>query len=323
MLSFVRNMLPDRANPIGIDFGSSTLRAVQTECDRGGLKVVWAESRPVDADVLENPAQRARFFVDAIKSMLADGAFKGRKARLTLPAFLTHVRHLRTPLFSPGDANEVITREAHGKLPIDPEHCMLRHVIAGEFPGEGGTQSELIVMAAARRDVELLIESASKARLDLVGVIGQPRALVDCFEKIYRRAADADAVNLFVDLGSHSVRAVVGHAGQLRFARSIPITKDDPSRLMDELELCRRYHESTFTDKPVSRLIFIGGGAKDQSLCQSIAQAMSLPAQLGDPLVRFNRSAMPQLASMDRRAPQPEWAVAIGTSLGAQVTVKV
>lgn len=323
MLSFVRNMLPDRANPIGIDFGSSTIRAVQTERDASGLKIVWAESRPVDADALNNPSLRARFFVDAIKSMLSKGAFKGRKAVIALPSFLTHVRHIRTPLFSPSDAKEIITREAHGKLPIDPEHCMLRHVIAGEFPGDNGTQTELILMASAKRDVESLLDSAAKARLDLIGLTAQPRALVDCFENIYRRNADADAVNLFVDLGANSARAVVGHAGQLRFARSISTTKDESTRLIDELELCRRYHESTFTDKPISRLIFIGGGAKDQNLCQTIAQAMSLPAQLGDPLVRFNRSVMPQLEALDRRAPQPEWAVAIGTSLGAPIEAKV
>ncbi|HQY87941.1 MAG TPA: pilus assembly protein PilM [Tepidisphaeraceae bacterium] len=323
MLSFVRNMIPDRANPIGIDFGSSTLRAVQTERDHGELKIVWAESRPVDADAMNNPAERARFFVDAMKSMLSTGTFKGRKAILALPSFLTHVRHIRTPVFSPDEAREIITREAHGKLPIEPEHCMLRHVIAGEFPSENGTQSELILMAAAKRDVESLLESAARAKLDLVGLVAQPRALVDCFENIYRRVADATAVNLFVDLGANSTRVVVGHSGQLRFARSIPNTKDESTRLIDELELCRRYHESTFADKPISRLIFVGGCAKDQNLCQSIAQAMSLPAQLGDPLVRFNRTAMPQLTAMDRRAPQPEWAVAIGASLGALVTANV
>ena len=61
-------------------------------------------------------------------------------------------------------------------------------------------------------------------------------------------------------------------------------------RLADELELCRRYYEATFPAQPITKLIFTGGGAKDRLLCAAVAQAMALPAQIGDPLVRFARA---------------------------------
>jgi Tfp pilus assembly PilM family ATPase len=89
------------------------------------------------------------------------------------------------------------------------------------------------------------------------------------------------------------------------------------SKLVDELTLCRRYHESTFPAKAVQRLIFIGGEARQRWVCQRIAREMGLAAQVGDPLVRMGRvSEIPVESGLDRRLPQPAWTVAIGLSFG-------
>jgi len=83
------------------------------------------------------------------------------------------------------------------------------------------------------------------------------------------------------------------------------------------LNLCRRYYETTFQNKPVERLVFVGGEAKQRRLCQHIAREMSLAAQVGDPIVRMGRISEVGIESgLDRRQPQPAWATAIGLSLG-------
>ena len=88
-------------------------------------------------------------------------------------------------------------------------------------------------------------------------------------------------------------------------------------RLIDELGLCRRYYEATFQNKPVEKLIFVGGEAKQRRLCQHVAREMQLAAQVGDPLVRMGRiSEIGIETGIDRRQPQPGWATAIGLSLG-------
>lgn len=88
-------------------------------------------------------------------------------------------------------------------------------------------------------------------------------------------------------------------------------------KLVEELDLCRRYHEATFQSKTVERLIFVGGEAKQRRLCQHVARELSLAAQVGDPLVRMGRISDVGIESgIDRRQPQPAWATAIGLSLG-------
>jgi len=93
-------------------------------------------------------------------------------------------------------------------------------------------------------------------------------------------------------------------------------------RIVEELELCRRYYETTFPNNPITRLIFVGGEARQKILCQQIAQQMGLAAQIGDPMVRVGRNSdIPIESGLDCKQPQPGWSVAIGLSMGAAVTV--
>jgi type IV pilus assembly protein PilM len=88
--------------------------------------------------------------------------------------------------------------------------------------------------------------------------------------------------------------------------------------MTDELTQCLRYYESVFRNQGVERAIFLGGQAMDKGLCQLIAQRLNVPAQIGDPLVRIGSAAAGGSdLGIDRREPQPRWAVAVGLSLGS------
>jgi type IV pilus assembly protein PilM len=89
------------------------------------------------------------------------------------------------------------------------------------------------------------------------------------------------------------------------------------SRLVEELALCRRYYEATFPNQPVERLMFVGGEARQRALCQSVAREIGVAAQIGDPLARMVRQSEVGIESgIDRRSPQPAWAIAVGLSVG-------
>ena len=66
----------------------------------------------------------------------------------------------------------------------------------------------------------------------------------------------------------------------------------------------------------------MGGEARHRGLCQQIARGLDLAAQVGDPLARMGRISDIGLESgIDRRLPQPDWAVAIGLSMGPAARV--
>lgn len=399
MLGFVQNWFAPKANPIGVDFGSDTLRLAQLRRVDGELRLIAAASADVPAEARQDAASRLAFFVESVRDLLAQGHFQGRQAVLALPASMMHILHLRVPPMDEAGLRKALPWEARGKLPIDPAHALLRHHVAGDVYADQEPRQEVILMAAQRSAVNDLLAAASRARLDVVGMNVEPRATIDCFGHIYRRKTDADATSAFVDIGAIGTRVAIARGNHMLFARMIPIggdhfskavaaalgigladarllrvklggaapnldehrektelagegmallraavrqsTTEAPSpqpspegrgsevsqveeacapllgRLIEELDLCRRYYETTFPAKPVDRLIFVGGEARQRSLCQQIARQLSLAAQVGDPLVRLGRTSDVGINSgIDRRQPQPGWAVALGLSMG-------
>jgi type IV pilus assembly protein PilM len=89
--------------------------------------------------------------------------------------------------------------------------------------------------------------------------------------------------------------------------------------LIKQLDACRREHELAFPHLAVHRVIFVGGEARQESLCKYIAQTLKLPGQTGDSLCRMARRSRIDIESaIDRRYPQPAWAAAIGLSMGRE-----
>ncbi|MCG8615659.1 MAG: pilus assembly protein PilM, partial [Desulfobacterales bacterium] len=83
--------------------------------------------------------------------------------------------------------------------------------------------------------------------------------------------------------------------------------------LIDELQLCIGYHGSLFPQRRINSLVFIGGESRQIAMCQRIARALKLPAQLGDPLARAGRDAVDApMVNVDLREPQPSFAVSLG-----------
>jgi type IV pilus assembly protein PilM len=436
MLSFVQNLFAHKCNPIGVDFGSDCLRLVQVAPAGGGeFKLVAAASADVPNHVRHDPAARMSFFVETARDLLAQGKFRSRQAVLGLPAASMFIQHLRMPKLDADAMKKALPWELRGKLPIDPSHALLRHIVAGDVFDGQEPKDEVIVIAAAREMVNTFLAAAAKAKLDVVGMNVEPKALVDCFTHIYRRKSDEGLTSCYVDIGCVATRAVIARGADILFARTIPVGGDhfsratanhlkikleeakllrtkiaqmpapaaeerrepavrgarsdasiensfallaaglpterrseaqaagkaatpasavaasaavavadapaaapgaavddelarqakqveqacrDPlNRLVEELELCRRYYESTFPKTPVDRLVFVGGEARQRTLCQSIARSMGVAAQVGDPMVRLNKTSEISIDSgIDRRQPQPGWACAVGLSMG-------
>jgi type IV pilus assembly protein PilM len=443
LLGFVQNFFAPRANPIGVDFGSDSLRLAQVQWTDNECKLVAAACADVPQHVRHNSASRIEFFVETVRDLLAQGEFKGRQAVLGLPASCMSIQHLRMPKLDEEETRKALPWESRGKIPIDPSQALLRHLIAGEVYQDQDPKNEVIVMAAARDFVNGLIAASAKAKLDIVGMNVEPKALVDCFGHVYRRKNDQEVTNCFIDIGSTGTRVVIARGEHIFFARTIPIGGDvftravahefhhgfdeakllriklcasapaldearekhnfppvkapvlklvadvkadaddggesggsgggfalldaalrassspapapapaprethdggaDPAmqqavsaghdnaialrvekacreplgKLVQELDLCRRYHEATFPSRPIERLVFVGGEARQRTLCMQIARELGVAAQLGDPMVRMGRVSDVGIESgIDRRQPQPAWSVAIGLSLG-------
>ncbi|MFI5380136.1 MAG: pilus assembly protein PilM [Tepidisphaerales bacterium] len=400
MLSFLKKCLRPKPNPIGADFGSDTIKLAQVARADNDWKLVAAASIDVPAHVRHDMPAKMAFLAQSVRELVAQGGFIGRDAIIALPAASMYIQHLRLPKMDEETLRKSIPWEARGKLPIDPAAAVLRHHVAGEVFQDHEPKDEVIVMAAGRDVVSGYLNMAARAKLDVIGMNVEPRAIVDCFGHVYRRKGDAEMTNCFIDIGFSSTRVVIANGAHILFARSIPSGGDhlsravaaalqidleqarqirwrlaasqpasserqkkqeveseanpplvqeaggdvrvcepaqqtaaacrspqaelieramlDPlRRLVEEIDFCRRYYEASFPNRPIGRLVFVGGEAKQRWTCQQIAQELGIAAQVGDPLVRMGRiSDIGPESGIDRRQPQPNWAVAIGLSMG-------
>lgn len=433
MFGLAKKFFVPKANPIGVDFGSDGLRLAQVRYEGGDYRLIAAASADVPSHVRHDPAARLAFFVQTTRDLLAQGNFAGRQAVLSLPASMMFIQHLRMAKMDEESTLKALPWEAQGKLPIDPAAALMRHIVAGEVYADQEPKQEIILMAASREAVNQLLGAAGRAKLDVVGMNIEARAVVDCFGHTYRRKTDQEVTNCFVDIGCAATRVFVARGEQILLARAIPVggdhltravaesmglrfeeakmlriklataqtsgveTPDKPAtrvesseensfallsagmrageagegrmrwaedgadrqgnraggpasaevepmedpmdramadvlgqapaveaacaeltgKLVEELDLCRRYYEATFVSQAVDRLIFVGGEARQRGMCQRIARELGLAAQVGDPMIRMGRTSEVGIESgIDRRQAQPAWAVAIGLSLG-------
>jgi type IV pilus assembly protein PilM len=348
-----------RTFPIGLDIGSSAVKLAQLREVEDAHELVAAASTPAPPEFRSQPELRPDLLSRMLPPMLKSNAFQGRRCILSLPACHTFVQHVKLPKLPPQQRAGALECELRGKLPFDGDEAIIRHVVAGETPGEGQMQQELIAVAVSRRVLESYVGSCMRGGLDIVGVGVEASAIVECFSRLFRRAGDQARAVLFVDLGAASTQVVLAQGENMVFARNLahgeqqldaalaaglsvsveqahsmrcdllrkPETQaaeevykcyqTEVAALCEELTQCLRYYDSVFRNQPVERVIFVGGQAYDRRLCQMIAQSLNLPAQVGDPLVRVRRVAGAGLSiGLDRREPQPDWAVAVGLSLG-------
>jgi type IV pilus assembly protein PilM len=228
MFGFVQSWFAPSGNPIGVDFGSDSLRLAQVEqigitAGAADFKLVAAARMDVPAHLRHDLPNRMAFFADALRELWSKGRFAGKKAVLALPAASMTIQHLRIARMEEEALKQALPWEARGKLPYDPSHAVLRHLVAGEIHQDGEQKNEVILMAAQRELVNQLLAAAGRAKVEVVGMTTEPRAIVDCFGHVYRRKSDTGATTLYIDMGCQATRAYIARGQQILFARVVPI----------------------------------------------------------------------------------------------------
>lgn len=178
MLSFVQNLFTPKANPIGIDFGSESLRMAQVRRVGNDFRLIAAATADIPSHVRNDPSARLQFFVETTRDLLGQG-FVGRQAILALPSAGMHIQHLRMAKMDEAARGKALPWEVRGKIPIDPSKAILRHHVAGEVYQDQEPREEIVLMAAGKEMVNQLLAAAARARLDVVGMEVEPKAMLD------------------------------------------------------------------------------------------------------------------------------------------------
>jgi Tfp pilus assembly PilM family ATPase len=189
------------------------------------------------------------------------------------------------------------------------------------YDGGAEAKQELIVVAVAQATRDAYMDMARRGGLYVVAISIEAYAIVNCFARQFHRTSGSTGVVMFIDIGAESTQVVIAHDNSIVFARNLLMGCKQLDPLTNELAKCLRYHETAFRDGGVQTIIFSGGGAYDMDICRVIAKRLNIRAQIGNPLVDIDiAKGFRTNAGLDLGDPIPDWAVAVGLSLGAMET---
>jgi len=213
-------------------------------------------------------------------------------ARQTLDGYLSMTRRARLDVIG-----------------VNVESCAIVECFARLFRRSGDASHTILFVDMGAASTQVVLSQAEKIVFARNLAIGG---------EVLDRAV-ADALGITVEQANSFRRDLLkGKANGATEKELYHMLEGPVGALADELTQCLRYYESVFRNQSVERVIFVGGQANDKRLCQAIAQRLNLPAQIGDPLMRIGRANGAGLGiGLDRRDAQPQWAVAVGLSLGA------
>ena len=337
--------------PIGLELEDDMLKLVQLQNNGKGIRLIAGGSDKRPENVKPATGNWQRWAIETLTKLTADGEFKGKQIIAAIPPTDMFIEQMKMPKANEGYLKSkksshgqndrlqqaVISKIKH-KLPFKPETAMVKYV-----PTEEGN---LLVMAADRHKIDryLAIYENADLRIKAIGV--WPTALVNTYTSFFgRRKTDTQTVVMLVEIEPNCTKVVVCRHQNLLCARLIPTgaknlqaaiknkaeqtikqaaqdnktpsTSQDGetiTRLVLELNTCRRNFVSMHKKAHIKRLIFLSGQVVDKSICETIAKQLEMPAQIADCLAAVEITN-PDHVGIDRRGCPENWATAFGLSL--------
>lgn len=317
-------MLSKKYCPIGVDLGSGYLRLAQLGMNGQGLflQAAGLESKP--EEIKAGSPEWQRWALGAMKEIIRQGAFKGRKIVTALPSDDLFIDQVRISKSATAQAEQAAFSKVQNKLPFKQEEGVIKYITA-EHPDNKSSELEVLVMAAQRERVDLHLAIYEKAGLEIYGISTWPFAMVNSYSRFFcRRKNEQDRVSILMEIGTNHCNVVVCRGTHLLFARMISIGFNQMSqaenihRLIAEVDACGRYYETMPGCRPIERLVFLAGSGVNRTVCDQVAelaQRMQIAAQIGDVLSAVRVDPEQQKCIIDRRNSRVDWAMAFGLSL--------
>lgn len=223
---------------IGLEIGTSAVRAVQIERSRGGTlrlthrgEVPLAPGAVIDGDVVE-PA----VVTDALRALWKQARLRSRTVAVGLASQRVTVRQIDLPDLPDADLRDAVRLQAQDQLPIPIDEAQLDHVVVERYAVGDERQNVRVLLVAAEQEMverRLAAVTAAKLRPALVDL--------DAFALIRSLApspAESEQVEIIVDVGAAVTKIAVHRGGRPLFVRMVRLGGDGVTRALQEaLEL--------------------------------------------------------------------------------------
>lgn len=338
------------ATPIGLDIGSSSIRAVEIRRGKDDYSLINFGQHPlppgiVVGGVIQDPA----VVTAALKQLWTACRFGSRQVALGVTNPQLVVREMAVSNLPPKEMRKSLPFQVKDMLPLAVERSLLDfHPL--EQPGDSATVRGLLI-AMPKDAVLTAVQAVEKAGLHVAGVDLATFALL-------RAASRLDTqVEAIVDIGAQVTSMIVHADGEPLIVRTVPrggaeITESIATRLgipaeeaealkcrfglhgdgrpqaagavadavrplVNEIRSSFTYLASGERQKRVTRLALSGGSALMPGLLEHLQDQLSVTVTYADNAARLRDTRRARQRGFDTFVPSA--AVSIGLTLGAAV----
>ena len=339
---------------VGLDIGSSAVKAVELKMSGKTYKVVAFGMEPVPPDsIVDGAIIDGAAVADAIRRLFENKAFKTKNVAASLSGNAVIVKKISLPVMTEAELGESIIWEAEQYIPFDIQDVNLDYQIL-----DPGTSAE------SKGTMEVLLVAAKKEKIaDYTGVIAQAGrvpvvvdvdafALQNAYEVNY--GLDPQAVVVLLNAGASAININILSGDQSLFTRDIStggnayteaiqkelnlpfetaeqLKKGEPvegatfedaqavlrtmtESVLLEIQKTFDFFKASATSDRIDRIVLSGGASRVDGFAQALEERFSAPVETFDPFRKMTFDAA-KLGITDPASAGPSAAVAVGLAL--------
>ena len=337
---------------VGLDIGSSAVKAIELKPAGKGYKVAAFGSEPVPPDsIVDGAIIDGTAVVEAIRRVFESRGIKTKEVAASLSGNAVIVKKIALPSMTEGELAESIYWEAEQYIPFDIQDVNLDYQILERGDVGGKSTMEVLLVAAKKEKIA-----------DYTGVIGQAGrvavvidvdafALQNAYEVNYGAEpgavvvllnAGASATNINILEGDKSVftrdissggnaytealqkelNLPYAQADQLKcgspvdgvtFDDARPVLRAVTENLMLEVQKTFDFYKASAPSDRISRIVVSGGAARAEGFTELLGERFQAPVELFDPFKKVGFDA--GKFAVDPHEIAPTAAVAVGLAL--------
>jgi type IV pilus assembly protein PilM len=339
---------------VGLDIGSSAVKAVELKAAGKGFKVLAFASEPIPPDsIVDGAIIDGAAVSDAIKRLFDNKAFKTKEVAASLSGNAVIVKKISLPVMTEAELGESIYWEAEQYIPFDIQDVNIDYQIldAGTGPESKGTMDVMLVAAKKEKIADYTGVISQAGRLPVI-VDVDAFALQNAFEVNY--GVDPQAVVVLLNAGASAININIIQGDQSVFTRDVsmggnayteavqkelnlpfdtaeqlkkgmavdnvsvddvkPVLHAMTENVLLEIQKTFDFYKATATSDKIDRILLSGGASRVDGFAEAVAERFGAPVEPFDPFKTIAFDAA-KLGLADAEASIPAAAVAVGLAL--------
>ena len=338
---------------VGLDIGSSAVKAVELKSAGKGWKVVAFAMQPVPPDsIVDGAIIDGAAVADAIRRVFENKHFKTKEVAASLSGNAVIVKKISLPVMTEAELAESIYWEAEQYIPFDIQDVNIDYqILDSGAGGEGGTMDVLLV-AAKKEKIADYTGVISQAGRTPVIVDVDAFALQNAYEVNYGLEkeqvvvllnAGASAININIvtgdqsvftrdiSMGGNSYTEAVQKELNLPFESAEQLKRGQPvegvngddvlpvlhamtENVLLEIQKTFDFFKASATSDRIDRIVLSGGASRVDGFVQALTERFNTSVEMFDPFKTIAFEPA-KLGVDDPEGAAPTAAVAVGLAL--------